>query len=243
MIRLDSVTCGYGGSPVLSSLSLNFSAGETVMVTGPNGAGKSTLLRVLSGTLAPSKGHVDYGWQNERDPRRLIGYLPDSTSHYRSLRVSQLKKLHCESFGLSCSSLPLLEKASISDSARIDELSSGQRVLVHLSLILSTRPSLVLLDEVLNSVDPYLRELAFQEIVTSMADTSPTVIMVNLVFSETASLVERVLLLDHDGVKLDEPIEQLENNPLVQGAGSERGIPGMLVELIRKAHLGRRKQR
>ena len=240
MIRLDNVTCGYGGSPVLSRVSLSIAEGETVMITGPNGAGKSTMLRVLAGLLAPSKGDVDYGWPEGRDPRHLTGYLPDSTCIYRSLKVNQLERLHRESYGLPRSHLPLLEKASISESARIGELSAGHRVLVHLSLILSTRPRLILLDEVLNTVDPYLRDLALQEIVTAMADTTPAVVMVNLVFGETAPLAERVVFLDYDGIKLDEPVDQLRRNPLVQAAGAEKGIPGMLTELIRIAHGERR---
>ena len=80
------------------------------------------------------------GCSEGRDPRHLIEYLPDSTCIYRSLKVNQLERLHCESFGLPRSPLPLLEKASISESARIGELSAGHRVLVHLSLILSTSP-------------------------------------------------------------------------------------------------------
>ena len=48
MIRIDSVSYGYGKQMVLENLSLEIESGQTIMITGPNGVGKSTLLRLLA---------------------------------------------------------------------------------------------------------------------------------------------------------------------------------------------------
>lgn len=240
MVRISDITCGYGGKPVLSGLSLDIEEGTTVMLTGPNGAGKSTLLRVLAGVLAPTEGTVDYGWPGEKDPRRLIGFLPDSSSMYRSLRVAEAKRIHQESFGVDCSPIPLLGKAAISERALISELSAGQRVLVQLALLLSTRPRLILLDEVLHSVDPYLRVLALEAIVTAMADINPAVVMVNLNYREMAPLAERVVFLGWDGIVLNESVEALAENPPANHMCSDPGLPGLLAGLLARAHRERK---
>jgi len=229
LIRMSDITCGYGGKPVLSGVSLDIEEGTTTMLTGPNGAGKSTLLRVLAGTLAPTRGTVDYGWPGERDPRRFIGFLPDSLGMYASLSVAEATRIHQKAFGVDPSPLPLPGKASISERTVISELSMGQRVLFQLALLLSTRPRFILLDEVLHSVDPYLRSLALEAIVAAMAESNPTVVMVNLNYRETAPLAERVVFLGRDGILLDEPVEKLGER------SSESGLPGILTGLMEKA--------
>lgn len=229
MVRISNMTCGYGGKPVLSGVSLDIEEGTTMMLTGPNGAGKSTVLRVLAGVLAPTKGTVDYGWPGERDPRRFIGFLPDSRSMYSSLSVAEATRIHQEAFGADPSPLPLLGKTSVSEGSVISELSLGLRVLFQLALLLSTRPRLILLDEVLHSVDPYLRGLALEAIVAAMAESNPTVVMVNLNYHETAPLAERVVFLGREGILLDEPVEKLGER------STESGLPGILTGLMEKA--------
>ena len=58
LLDLDSVSAGYGDTPVLSGVSLRLEPGQAWVVLGPNGAGKSTLVRVVMGLLAPTRGSV-----------------------------------------------------------------------------------------------------------------------------------------------------------------------------------------
>jgi ABC-2 type transport system ATP-binding protein len=212
MIKLNSITCGYGKTPVQSDITFEINNGDVVMITGPNGVGKSTLLKVLANILYPTNGTVDYDWSEVKDPRQFIGYLPDSLSIYRSMKVKDLAELHWNAFGVHPDPLPLLKKASINWNSRIKELSVGQRVIFHLSLILSTSPRLILVDEILHTVDPYLRSLALETLVKTMADRKPTVVMVNLNYSEVEHLVNRVIFLTKDGILLNETAQYLLDN-------------------------------
>ncbi|PIE53605.1 hypothetical protein CSA37_00100 [Candidatus Fermentibacteria bacterium] len=212
MITLEKTTFGYSGDPVHRDLSLKIEKGDVMMITGPNGVGKSTLLKIISGVMLPWRGKVSYNWQETGDPRMYIGYLPDSLSIYKSMKIDQMAKLHWNAFGTGEQPLPLLEKASISRNSRISELSVGQRVIFHLDLILSTRPKLILIDEVLHSVDSYLRELALKAIVETIADRSPAVVMVNLNYTAVEHLVNRIVFLTSNGVSMNKTSEELTAN-------------------------------
>ncbi len=210
MIRMSNLSFAYGEREVLKDFNLELSAGETVMITGPNGIGKSTILRLLAGVLIPQTGEIDHGYPQGTDPRLKTAFLPDSLSFYRSMTPLEAAKFHAGIFGTEPSSLELAKKAGVDVNRHICELSVGQRVLVQMAIILSTRPELILIDEVLHSVDPYLRDILFRELIEVMENSSPTVVMVNLNYHDIEHLADRVIFLGSDGIRLDESVDDLK---------------------------------
>jgi ABC-type Mn2+/Zn2+ transport system ATPase subunit len=71
LVRLEKVTCSYGGDPVLLNVDLEIREGSFTGVVGPSGSGKTTLLRVLTGAVTPVSGRV----VRPRNGMR-IGYVP-----------------------------------------------------------------------------------------------------------------------------------------------------------------------
>ncbi len=210
MIRLSNLSFAYGSKKVLEDFSLELSAGETIMITGPNGVGKSTILRLLAGVLIPVSGEIDHGLPEGTDPRLKTAFLPDSLSIYRSMTPAQAAEFHAGFYNTEPSDLELALKAGIDVNSKISDLSIGQRVLVHLSMILSTDPELILIDEVLHSVDPYLRDIVFRQLIAVMEERNPTVVMVNLNFHEIEHLADRVIFLGRTGIRLDESVDDLK---------------------------------
>jgi len=210
MIRMSNLSFAYGSREILKDFNLELNAGETVMITGPNGMGKSTILRLLAGVLIPQSGEINHGYTKGTDPRQKTAFLPDSLSFYRSMTPLEAAKFHSGIFGTEPSDLELAQKAGVDLSRHIYELSVGQRVLVQMAIILSTDPDLILIDEVLHSVDPYLRDILFRELIEVMEDSSPTIVMVNLNFHDIEHLADRVIFLGRDGIRLDESVDLLK---------------------------------
>lgn len=231
MIKLSNATFGYGKKPVQKNISLEIEEGEVLMLTGPNGTGKSTLLKVLAGILYPSAGTMEYGWPGVKDPRQNIGYLPDSLSIYRSMKVRDICRLHWNAFGVEPVPLPLLGKARIPQDEKVLNLSRGQHALFQLSLVMSTGPKLLLVDEILHSVDPFLRSLALETIVERIADEGPAVVLVNLNYTEIEHLVSRVVFLSAAGITLNEPVEDLVNS-------RGKPLPNILHEFMEGCYTG-----
>ena len=70
LVRLDGVTFGYDGAPVLRDVSYAVEAGAFTGIVGPSGSGKTSLLRVLLGTVKPHHGSVS------RRPGVAVSYVP-----------------------------------------------------------------------------------------------------------------------------------------------------------------------
>jgi zinc transport system ATP-binding protein len=58
VIKLQDVTFGYNGQPVLENINMNINPKDFMALVGPNGAAKSTLLKLMVGLLKPWHGHI-----------------------------------------------------------------------------------------------------------------------------------------------------------------------------------------
>ena len=210
MIELRDISFGYGSGSVIKDFSLCVKPGETLMITGPNGVGKSTLLRLLAGVVRPISGTIDFGLPAGIDPRSRMAYLPDSLSMYRSMTPLQAAAFHAGVFGTGVADLSLARRAKVDLNRPISELSVGQRVLVQLGIVLSTSPDLILIDEVLHSVDPHIRGLVMERLISEMEERHPSIVMVNLNFTEVEFLVDRLIFIGREGVILDRPVAELK---------------------------------
>lgn len=139
--------------------------GTRLLVTGPNGSGKSTLLSVLVGHLDPSTGSVS------RIGR--IGFLPQETRLPAGRRAADLHDSNLpslESTGKLKPAIPLRGLSLLSpgeESKRVEHLSMGQQRRLHLALILSADPGILVLDEPTN----HLSIALVDELTEALLDT------------------------------------------------------------------------
>lgn len=152
--------------PVFSDLTLSIPAKEISCLLGHNGAGKSTLLKLSSGFLKPKKGRVILSHDSIRDYRKVM-FVGDENRRNRDLSTQQLIFFRSMFFGLSIEPRGLHElihsfKFEKYLDLPIRELSSGNTLRSSLISGLAFSPSLILLDEPTNSIDPETRELLKQ---------------------------------------------------------------------------------
>jgi ABC-type multidrug transport system ATPase subunit len=213
MIKIKNLTFGYGSrrnQPLFKSFNLEVEKGETVLITGINGTGKTTLLRLMAGALLPQDGTIEYAQELGEDPRAKIGFISDKMSLYEDMTLSAAVQYHSEIYKISQFDMSLLEKTRLSMDKKIQDLSVGQKLIFHLSLILSSRPDILLIDEVIHSIDAYLREVFLKSVIELMAQQEMTVIMVNLNYHDIEKIPQRVILLRNGEIAVDEAIEDLK---------------------------------
>ncbi|MGB5833865.1 MAG: ATP-binding cassette domain-containing protein [Thiohalocapsa sp.] len=155
LLRLEEISAGYGGKPILRDLSLSLTPGERIALLGPNGAGKSTLIKLLADELAPLAGRrspaqglrIGYFAQHQMDHLR-----PDDSPLQHLMRLDperpeqQLRDyLGGFDFGGDRAAAP------------VAPFSGGEKARLALALIIYRRPNLLLLDEPTNHLDLEMR--------------------------------------------------------------------------------------
>jgi ABC transport system ATP-binding/permease protein len=154
VIDLLDVSVSFDGRPVLRDVEWRIGPGERSGIVGANGAGKSTLLGLIAGTVAPDTGRVKRG---KTVQLAVLDQQGDRLADVADDRIADvLGRLPggYEVEGREVTPAQLLERLGFTElSARVGELSGGQRRRLQLMLTLLSEPNVLLLDEPTNDVD------------------------------------------------------------------------------------------
>lgn len=211
MIEIKNLSFSYGRSKIFKDFNLDIAEKEVTLITGINGVGKSTLLRLIAGVLKPAAGKIGFNEKMGNDPRRYIGFISDAPSLYESMTVAQAIDFHRSVYQINHFDDSLLKRTKVSHNRKVKELSKGQQVIFHLNLLLCGDPKLLLIDEVIHSIDVYLRGIFLKELIKLLSEKDVTVVFVNLNFRDIENIVDRVILLKDGEVAVDEKIDALKS--------------------------------
>ncbi|WP_055405356.1 MULTISPECIES: ABC-F family ATP-binding cassette domain-containing protein [unclassified Mycobacterium] len=156
VIDLLDVSVAFAGRPVLRDVEWRIAPGERTGIVGANGAGKSTLLGLIAGSITPDTGRVKRG---KTVRLAVLDQQGDALAGLADDRIADvLGRLRggYEVEGREVTPAQLLERLGFAGgqlSARIGELSGGQRRRLQLMLTLLSEPNVLLLDEPTNDVD------------------------------------------------------------------------------------------
>jgi len=187
VVDLLDVSVSFDGQPVLRDVEWRIGPGERSGIVGANGAGKSTLLGLITGAVQPDSGKVKHG---KTVRLAILDQRGDELAPLAGERVADVLGLLRSGYhvdGRDVTPAQLLERLGFAGdqlSARVGELSGGQRRRLQLMLTLLAEPNVLLLDEPTNDVDTEM--LAATE---DLLDSWPGTL---IVVSHDRYLLERV---------------------------------------------------
>ncbi|GAA1152871.1 ABC-F family ATP-binding cassette domain-containing protein [Nesterenkonia lutea] len=211
VVDVLDVSIGFGEKQILNDVTWRIAPGERTGILGANGAGKSTLLNLIAGKLEPDAGRV------KRGKTVRLATLDQQFSQLADIEGDRVREVLAREKtqvvvdGKEHTPAQLLERLGFSTahlSARVGELSGGQRRRLQLLLVLLTEPNVMILDEPTNDLD--IDMLAAME---DLLDSWPGTL---LVVSHDRYLLERVT--DQQYAILD---------------GKFRHVPGGVEEYLR----------
>lgn len=204
MIQVDRLTKQLGDTKVLKGISFSMPERAVTGLLGPNGAGKTTTIKILATLLAPTSGSVLIDGldivEQAHEIRAKIGYLPEDPPLYKELTVLEQLKLSGALYGLSGKKLNLairssLERCQLGDVSNqfIFKLSKGFQQRVGIAQTILHNPTVVILDEPTNGLDP-LQLIEARGIIHSLAETA-TVMFSSHLMQEVVEVCSKVVLI------------------------------------------------
>ena len=200
-VQLAAVSRWYGNVVAVNEISFELRAGVTGLL-GPNGAGKSTLLHLIAGFLAPSAGTVTVdGHPAFGDPEvyRRIGLVPEREAVYPFLTGREFVEANARLQGVADpvgATARAIEQVDLSDvqDRRVGTYSKGMRQRAKVAAALVHDPSILLLDEPFNGMDPRQR-LHTMELLRSLGENGRTILFSSHILEEVERVAGRILVI------------------------------------------------
>ena len=233
-IKVNKELHGSNGTMNLD-INLDIKKGVFVALSGLSGSGKTTLLRILAG-LESASGTIKIEndiWLNDKftlpSQKREIGFVFQEYALFPNFTVMQNLLYVKKDKELAKYLLEMTEMYELKD-RHPHSLSGGQKQRVSLCRALMNRPKLLLMDEPLSALDPYMRTKLQNEIRTLHNEFETTTIMVSHDPSEMYRLASRVLVLDYGKIIND----GLAKDILLKTKGSQKlSFEGELLDIVK----------
>src|SRR5437667_3255494 len=204
-ITFDNVSKFYGEILGVNRVNLAIPPGITSLV-GPNGAGKTTLMNLMTGLLRPTRGRLSVLGIPTDQPEQLfrkVGYCSQFDSFPRGLTGSEFTKSFLmvsgfaskEADELTTKALERVDLVAAAD-RRVGAYSKGMRQRVRLAQSIAHQPSVLILDEPLNGLDPVVRAETIA-LFRQLAAEGLHLIISSHILHEVDMMSDRVVLLNN----------------------------------------------
>jgi urea transport system ATP-binding protein len=187
VLELDGLKAGYQGSTIVRGISLAVGVREILAVVGRNGVGKTTLIKAIMGLVPATAGTIRLGGKDvtrldaTQRARSGMGYVPQGRGIFTRLTVAENLKMGSLVGGTGKSNaeivyqwFPILKKRQ---KQRAGTLSGGEQQMLAIGRVLSGEPSILILDEPSEGVQPSIVDQIAEVIHDRNKDGLPVVIV------------------------------------------------------------------
>jgi urea ABC transporter ATP-binding protein UrtE len=221
-LETSNLRSGYGGKPVLQGVNFKLNKSEVIAVIGRNGAGKSTLMKTLIGLLPTQQGEMLFCGKKIQNlachhrARLGLGYVPQGRDVFPRMTVAEnLAVSRIVSSPSSPQSLteifnlfPVLKERQ---KQKAGTMSGGQQQQLAIARALLTNPSLLLLDEPSEGIQPSVVQEIGRAILHLNRTSGLTVMLVEQNMSMITAVAQRGYVMDKGRVITELSREELQD--------------------------------
>jgi ABC-2 type transport system ATP-binding protein len=221
MITVESLSKKYAGRTVVDAISFTARAGRVTGFLGPNGAGKSVSMRMMVGLTRPTSGSATISGRRFAalpNPGREVGVMLDASAQHAGRSGREILTIAQELIGAPAQCVPeLLDLVGLTEAEsqrRVGSYSLGMRQRLGIAVALVGDPSVLILDEPANGLDPagirWMRDL-----LRGFADEGGTVLLSSHLLHEIQVVADDIVMIGKGRV-----VAQGSKSSLLNGAGT-----------------------
>ncbi|MBQ3602829.1 MAG: ABC transporter ATP-binding protein [Clostridia bacterium] len=208
MIDIKNVTKNFGSFTAIQDLSFHVDDGMIYGLVGYNGAGKTTLLKSAADVYRPEEGEILIDGENVKDnakAKQKIFYVPDDLYFLPYSNMEKMAKFYSGYYPhFSFDTFRKLSKLfGLDIKKRLNGFSKGMQRQAELILALSAHPTILLLDESFDGLDPQKRNVVKDLVGEYVKETGTSVIISSHNLHELSGISDRIGLINGKRLALD----------------------------------------
>ncbi len=222
MLRLERITAGYGNIDIIRDISFEVETGEIVSVIGRNGVGKSTLMKTLMGLIKSKSGKIYLKGKDittvkaHERAQTGIGYVPQGHGVFPLLSVEENLRMGAminrdekeKGLGIAYEYFPRLKDRCCQ---KAGTLSGGEQAMLSIARALIGRPTLMLLDEPSEGIQPNLAQQIGTIVQRCSKEMNLTVVLCEQHMGLIQQVSERCYAIDKGTVVANLGRDQIRN--------------------------------
>lgn len=200
MIQIKNISYTVKNKIILDDISFSIQRGDCIALLGANGSGKTTLLEILTGVLKPTEGTISFDGRNFDKYKRYTGVVWDDITIYPWFKVTEVIKYVSSLYKVKVDD-KLYNDLQIDVIANklMKFLSVGELKRVQILLSLLHNPQLVIMDEGTSELDPYVRNIVWENLLSS----DRTIIFTTHNWKEAEEYANKVVFLSNGSLVLE----------------------------------------
>jgi ABC-2 type transport system ATP-binding protein len=212
VIHIAALTRRFGAKAALDGVDLSLPRGAVYGLVGANGAGKTTLIKHILGLLRAESGSVRvFGLDPVADPVGVlsrIGYLSEENDLPGWMRVDELIRYSRAFYPAwdDAYAEELRQSFALDQSAKVKDLSKGQKARAGLLIALAYRAELLVLDEPSSGLDPIVRRDILGAVIRTIANEGRTVLFSSHLLDEVEEVADHVTMISGGTIVLSAPL-------------------------------------
>ena len=227
VLKADHITKTFGGLKAIDNASLYLKQDEILGLIGPNGAGKTTMFNMISGTLPLTSGTITVNGEVISKPTAKVMCSKGIGRTYQIVQpFSNLTVIENTMVGAFChtgntevaynEAMEVLKFLDLDKKANVQgrDLALIDMKRMEVARALATRPTILLLDEVMAGLNPTGREQVM-EMIQEIRRKHISIIMIEHIMRAVMGLSHRIYVLSQGQMIAEGTPDEIANNPIV----------------------------
>ena len=224
LLSIENLHKSFGDFKAVNNISLNVHKGDIYGFLGPNGAGKSTTIRMILGLIQPDNGSIQINGENilgkKRNYLNSIGALIERPDFYKNLSAYENLKILFKLSSLSNKHKikEVLEEVGLYEKKdqKVGGYSQGMKQRLGIAQTLLHEPSLIILDEPSNGLDPQGQVDMRNLILKINQSMGITIIISSHILSEIEKIANRMIVINKGKKIVEGNVTQMMNNDVMK---------------------------